>query len=316
MNFPACNLQSSFRSTFKVSVIGCGNVGATAAYAMLMEGTPTDLVLVDRDKEKAEGLHLDFEHSLSLFDYTKITASDDYEACKDSQLIVITAGARQKEGETRLDLVEKNKAIFADIIPAIAKVAPESILLIVSNPVDVLTYEALRLSGFPRNRVFGSGTALDTARFRFHISEQLCVSPKSVHAYVLGEHGDSSFPVWSSANVAGRPLMDFEGFTKETADKCYADTREAAYRIIDGLGYTCYSIGTVISEIMQHIFQHSKVVLPLSTVLEDYYGHSDVALSVPCVLDSNGVVQTIPIPLDKSEQAALAKSVETLKAFL
>lgn len=311
-----CAIKSTFLTQFKVSVIGCGNVGATAAYAMLIDGTPTELVLIDRTKSKAEGLLLDFEHSLSFFEYTKITAGDDYALCQDAQLIVITAGARQQEGETRLDLIEKNRAIYRALIPALAKVAPNAILLIISNPVDILTLEAQELSGFPLSRVFGSGTTLDTARFRFHISERLCLNPHSVNAFILGEHGDSSFPVWSSANIAGKSLFDFEGFDKKQAEACYQETKNAAYRIIHDLGYTCYSIASVIKEIMDHIFHHSRVVLPLSVRLKDYYGHSDVALSVPCVLDSSGIAETLTVPLDKTEQKALANSVKTLKSYL
>lgn len=310
-----CRIQSEFTGRFKVSVIGCGSVGATAAYAMLMEGIPTEIVLIGKTIDKPNGLKLDFVHSLSFVDYTKITASDDYAACKGSNLIVVTAGARQQEGETRLDLVKKNKAIFADIIPALAKIAPESILLIVSNPVDVLTYEALKLSGFPENRVFGTGTMLDTARFRFHISEKLCVSPKSVEAYVLGEHGDSAFPVFSSANVAGKPLFDFEKFGEKEGAECFKDTKEAAYRIIHDLGYTCYSIGMVIKEIMGHIHDHSRVVVPLSVMLNDYYGESDVCLSVPCVLDSDGIAEVLRVPLNEREHKQLVESAMILRGF-
>ncbi len=295
--------------------MGCGNVGATAAYAMLLDGTPTEIALIDLRKEKAEGLLLDFEHSLSLLKYTKLIASDDVSACAGSQLIVITAGAAQKEGETRLDLCAKNKKIFEDMIPRIARAAPDSILLVVTNPVDALTYETIKLSGFPPNRVFGSGTMLDTARFRFHLSQRLCLNPQSIEAFILGEHGDSSFPVLSSANVAGKPLFEFEGFTKKMADECYEETRTAAYRIIHDLGYTCYSIGVVIKEIMAHIFQHSRVVVPLSVLLKDFHGHSDVALSVPCVLDSTGVSEVIDVPLNTTEQKQLEKAVKILKSF-
>ncbi len=311
-----CKINSTFKSEFKVSIIGCGNVGATAAYAMLLDGTPSEIVLIDRNKDKAHGLLLDFEHSLPFVPYTKIVSSDDLAACKDSQLIVITAGARQQEGETRLQLIEKNRAILKEIVPPLAKIAPNSILLIVTNPVDVLTYEALKLSGFRPNRVFGTGTMLDTARFRFHIAEKLCLSPQSVQAYVLGEHGDSSFPVFSSADVAGKPLQDFEGFTSQVADQCFEETKTAAYRIIHDMGYTCYSIGMVIKEIMGHIFQNSRIVVPLSVCLNDYYGHSDVALSVPCVLDSDGVSEVIKIPLNQKELEMLEISVKTLKGYL
>ncbi len=312
----ACKLKSSFETAFKVSMIGCGSVGATAAYAMLIDGTPTELVLIDHSKEKAEGLRLDFEHSLSFFKNTRITATDDYSACKDSQIIFITAGARQAEGETRLQLVDKNRKIFREIVPALAKYAPKAILVVVTNPVDVLTYEAIKLSGFPEGRVFGTGTMLDTARFRYHISERLCLSPHSIEAYVLGEHGDTSFPVFSSANVAGKPIGEFEGFTDEVGRQCYEDTKNAAYRIIHDLGYTCYSIAAVMKEIMVNVFQHSKIVVPLSVELKDYFGHKDVCLSVPCVLDCDGVSGVIKVPLNQKEQDSLAKSVETIRAFL
>jgi L-lactate dehydrogenase len=312
----SCKIQSNFTHQFKVAIVGCGNVGAATAHAMLIEGSPSEIILVDRNKDKAEGLLLDFDHSMSFFDHTKITATDKPEDCVNADLIVVTAGARQQEGETRLDLVEKNKAIFKELIPALVKNSPDAILLIVSNPVDILTYEAWKLSGFPKNRVFGTGTMLDSARLQFHISEQLCMSPKSVDAFVLGEHGDTSFPVWSVANISGKSLLDMDGFGQKEADKCYKDTREAAYRIINDLGYTCYSIATVIVEVMDNLLQHSRAVLPLSTVLEGEYGHKDVALSVPCIIDSDGVAGVLEIPLNAEEKKLLAHSVETLKALL
>ncbi len=312
----ACTLPVNFQSQFKVAVVGCGNVGAAAAYAMLIDGTPTELVLVDHSKERAEGLLLDFEHSLSFLPYTKITASDDYSACAEAQIIFVTAGAKQQEGETRLELITKNRKIFQEIIPALAKVAPQSILVIVTNPVDILTYEAIKLSGFPKNRIFGTGTMLDTARLRFHIGEKLCLNPQSIQAYVLGEHGDTSFPVFSSANVAGKPLAAFEGFTDAIAKECYDATKNAAYRIIHDIGFTCYSIGIVMREIMKHVYQHSRVVVPLAVPVEDYYGQSNVALSVPCVLDSQGIAEIIKLPLNKLEQEQFAKSAETLRALL
>lgn len=312
----ACKIESEFQSKYKVSVIGCGNVGAAAAYAMLMDGTPSELALLDVQKEKAEGLVLDFSHSLSFWDQVKISGGDDYNLLKGSHVVVITAGARQKEGETRLDLIAKNRAIFQEMIPKIMKVAPDALLLIVSNPVDVLTYEAAKISGLPHGRVFGTGTMLDTARFRYHIAQKLCLSPKSVDAYVLGEHGDSSFPVFSSASVAGKPLFDFDGFDQKIADECYKDTQQAAYRIIHDLGYTCYAIGMVIKEMVVAIYSHAKIVVPLSIPLQDYYGQSDVALSVPCVLDSDGVSEVLEVPLNEKEQEMLKKSVGVLTGFL
>jgi L-lactate dehydrogenase len=304
------------KCTFKISIVGCGNVGATMAYALLLDGLPTDLTLIDINKDKAHGLCLDFEHSLSFTDRVKLDCGDDMGKCAGSNIVIVTAGRGQKEGETRLDLVEGNKKIFADIIPKIAKAAPNAILIIVSNPVDVLAHEALRLSGFPKERVFGSGTALDTARFQFHLSEKLHVSPKSVDAYIMGEHGDTSFPVISSASVMGKRLLDFEGFSEKDAKQCYEDTREAAYRIIHDVGYTCYSISTTVRQLARAIFDDTHEVFLLSSLLDDYYGHSDVCVSVPCVLGQNGIVKVLDVPLNEEEQMNLTKSVKTIKEFL
>lgn len=303
------------QSSFKISIIGCGSVGATAAYALLLDGTPTDLALVDVQKEKAEGIALDLEHSLSFTSAIKLSAGDNFQLCKGSNLVVITAGKRQAKGETRLDLIKANRKIFQEIVPKIAKMAPDAILLIVTNPVDILTYEAIKLSGFPKNRVFGSGTVLDTARLQFHLSEKLGVNPKSIDAYIMGEHGDSSFPVWSSANVSGKRLFDFDGFDKHAAEECYEKTKTAAYRIIHDVGYTCYSISTAIREISRAILEDSRQVFMLSTLLENYYGNSDVCLSIPSVLGRQGILRTLTIPLDKEELEKLKKSVTVLQSF-
>lgn len=299
----------------KASIIGCGSVGATTAYAYLLSGSVTKITLVDLDKNKARGLCMDLEHARSYTPNVEIDYSDKMEACKGSNIIVVTAGRRQKEGETRLDLVKANKEIFADIIPKLVKAAPGAIFVIVSNPVDIMTYYAIKYAKLPQGRVFGSGTILDSARLQFHISEKIKVHPSSVDAYILGEHGDSSFPVYSSANVLGKPLSEFPGFNKKTAHKTYEDTKNAAYRIIHDQGYTCYSIATAIREITEAIVEDSHKVFPLSTLLKNYYGHSNICLSVPCVLGKNGIEKTLTVPLDKSEQKLLKKSVDTLRAY-
>jgi len=299
----------------KASIIGCGSVGATTAYAYLLSGSVTKITLVDLDQNKARGLCMDLEHARSYTPNVEIDYSDKMEACKGSNIIVVTAGRRQKEGETRLDLVKANKEIFADIIPKLVKAAPGAIFVIVSNPVDIMTYYAIKYAKLPQGRVFGSGTILDSARLQFHISEKIKVHPSSVDAYILGEHGDSSFPVYSSANVLGKPLNEFPGFNKRTAHKTYEDTKNAAYRIIHDQGYTCYSIATAIREITEAIFEDSHKVFPLSTLLKNYYGHSNICLSVPCVLGQNGIEKTLTVPLDKSEQKLLKKSVDTLRAY-
>lgn len=301
---------------FKVSIIGCGNVGATMAYALLLDGSITDLAVIDMNKEKAEGIILDLEHSLPFTSYVKLSGGADYALCADSDIVIVTAGKRQAEGETRTDLIKANRAIFQDMIPKITSAAPNTILMIVTNPVDILTYEAQRISGLPASRVFGTGTTLDTSRLRFHISEKINIHPESIEAYVLGEHGDTSFPVYSSANVSGKPLADFEGFTQATADTCYTDTKNAAYRIIHDVGYTCYSIATVARELVRNIFNDSHKVFPLSVALKDYYGVSDIALSVPCVLGRNGIEEMLKVPLNEKEQEQLAKSAAALRQYL
>lgn len=304
-----------YQDKFKVSVVGCGNVGATAAYAMLLSGTPNEMTLIDINKDRAEGLLLDFQHSLSFLPYVKINAGADLKLTAHSDLIIVTAGARQQKGQSRLDLINVNRAIFKKLIPELARHSRDAILLIVSNPVDVLTLEALKLSKFAPNKVFGSGTMLDSARLQYHLSEKLNINPRDIQAFIMGEHGDTSFPVWSSANIAGRSLFKFPHFNQRTADKCYVDTREAAYRIIHDMGFTCYSIGMVIREIMKAIYENSRIVVPLSTVLKGQYGLCDVALSVPCVLGSEGIAETIEIPLSAKEKKLLLKSAQVLKSY-
>jgi len=304
------------KCTFKVSIVGCGSVGATAAYAMLLDGTPTALTLIDVNKDHACGLMTDLEHTQSFTDRTILEAGSDMKLCQGSNIVFITAGARQKEGQTRLELIKVNRKIFKIIIPQIAKAAPNAILVIVSNPVDILTYDAIKLSKFPKGRVFGSGTMLDTIRFQFHIGEKWKVNPRSVEAYILGEHGDTSFPVFSAAEIAGKSLTSFKGFKHKDLEQAYQTTRDAAYRIIHDLGYTCYSIAIVMREIVKHIYSNSRVVLPLSTLLSGEYGHKKVCLSMPCVLGQNGIESTIEIPLNANEKKLLKKSVTTLQKLL
>lgn len=310
------NTQPICKDNLKVAIIGCGNVGATTAYALLLDGVVTELVLIDAGAEKAEGMLLDLEHSLAFTQNVRLSAGTDVALCADADIVIVTAGARQKEGQTRLELVATNKEIFAQIIPAAAKVAPESIILVITNPVDVLTYHALKLSGFPSSRVFGTGTMLDTARLRFHLSEKLNVNPSSINAYVLGEHGDTSFPAYSSATIGGVPFFSFPGATKELASSAYENTKNAAYRIIHDLGYTCYSIATVAREIVRHIFHNSRAIVPLSTLLKNYHGVDDLSLSVPCIIGRNGIESVIDLPMSPEETQQFQASAATIKGLL
>lgn len=302
--------------TRKVAIIGMGNVGSTAAYALLLQGLVDDLVLFARNKEKAIGEKLDLEHGLAFLNRANITATDDYADIKDCDIVVITAGAAQEPGESRLDLAAKNTAIMADIIPQIVKHAPSAIIVMVTNPVDILTYKGSMVAALPKGRIFGSGTMLDTARFRFHLSELLDINPRSIHAYILGEHGESSFPALSSASVGGQPLTSFPAYSKEQALEAFTKARTAAANIIEAKGATYYAIGVVIAKLVHTILHDSKSVLPVSIPVENYYGEYNVALSVPCIIGRNGVEQILNANLDTEEQAKFAASAATLRKFL
>lgn len=302
--------------SFKVAVIGCGKVGMTAAYAMMLSGTPTDIVLFDRNKDKAMGEKLDLEHALSLLSgYVNITATDNYDDLAEARLIVYSAGAAQQPGQTRLDLVNTNKKILEEVLPKINQAAPKSVILIVANPVDVLTFYAHKLIPDAAGRIFGSGTMLDTARLRFHLSESLKINPHSIHAYVLGEHGDSSFPVFANTTVGGQKLLEVPGMSETVVMDAYQKTKDAANKIIEAKGATYYAIGVVVMKIMQAVFSDSKTVYPLSVLLNDYLGFSGVALSIPCILGENGVEKILAVDLSPSEKAALEKSVAALKPY-
>lgn len=297
----------------KVAVVGCGRVGITAAYTMYLNNTAHEIMLFGRDKDKLVGEQLDFMHSLSFLGTTHITVGENYEDLAGTDVVVFTAGAAQQPGETRLDLVKKNTEIVESMMKEIIKYAPHAIFLIVSNPVDILTYRAAKIAGLPKGRVFGSGTTLDTARFRFHLSEFLKVNPKSIHGYILGEHGDSSFPTTSTTNVGGQPISSMKGFSKEKAVEAYQKARDAAYKIIAAKGATYYAIAVVVNQLVDAVLRDTRRIYPLSTILEGEYGHHDVALSLPCVLGREGIERVIEIPLSEEEKEQLRHSVEVLK---
>jgi L-lactate dehydrogenase len=301
---------------FKIAIIGTGNVGMTSAFSLITQGIATELVLVSRDKTKAESEKLDLEHALPFLAPCDIVATDNYADLRGADLVVFTAGAAQEPGESRLDLAKKNIGIIETLVPQIVANAPDAILLMVTNPVDVLTFRAAKLSGWPPGRVFGSGTMLDTARFRYHLSQVFDVDPRSVHAYILGEHGESSFPVLQNASIGGQPLRRFPQFSEQKVKSAYDLTRTAAARIIEGKGATYYAIATVVAQLADVIRRDQRSVLPVSIPLENYYGVSGVSLSVPGIIGRQGVAQVLETALSPDEQVALAKSAEIVRKFL
>jgi L-lactate dehydrogenase len=302
--------------TAKVSIIGCGRVGMTSAFTMFVKDTANELVLHGRCRDSLFGEKLDLEHAVSFTGTTKVTATDDYKDIADSDVVVITAGASQNPGDTRLDLAAKNISIIDTIIPQVVSYAPEAIILIVSNPVDVLTYRAYQISGLPKGRIFGSGTTLDTSRFRFHLSEIFKVNPRSIHAYILGEHGDSSFAAVSQATIGGQLLATFPQYSAERVQKAFEISRDAAYKIIASKGSTYYAIGVVVDKIVKTILSNKRSVLPVSIPLHGQYGLHGVALSVPCIVGRNGVEDILETKLSWEERKKLEKSAEVIKSFI
>ena len=312
--------MSTVVNSRKVAVIGTGFVGSSSAFALMESGLFSEMILLDADQNRAEGEALDISHGLPFARPMKITAGT-YDDLVDAAIIVITAGAGQKPGETRLDLVKKNVAIFRTIIGEIAKRNCQGILLIVANPVDILTYVALKLSGFPENRVFGSGTTLDTARLKYLLGERLSVDARSVHAWIIGEHGDSQIAAWSSANVSGVPLSDFcsmRGFTEhdQNMEDIAEDVKNSAYRIIEKKKATFYGVAVAVRRICEAIIRDEKSVLPVSSIQHGAFGIDGVALSMPAIVGKNGVEKQIPIKLNEKEQIELRKSADALKEVL
>lgn len=304
----------------KVAIVGCGFVGAASAFAIMQSGLFSEMVLIDRDENKAQGEALDISHGLPFAKPMQIYAGT-YEDLSDAAIIIVTAGAGQKPGETRLDLVKKNIAIFSSVIPEIAKHNKDAILLIVANPVDILTYVAAKLSGYPENRVFGSGTVLDSARLKYILGEHLGVDSRSVHAFIIGEHGDSEIAAWSSANVSGIPLNSFcemrGHFNHQKAMEEIAEgVKNSAYEIIEKKNATYYGIAMSVKRICEAIIRDEKSIFPVSSIQHGNYGIYGIALSMPAIVGKDGVEALVPIKLNEKEQQDLLKSAETLKAVI
>lgn len=301
----------------KAVMIGCGFVGSASVFALMQSGLFSEIALIDANPEKAEGEAMDISHGIPFARQMKIYAGD-YDDVKDAGIVIVTAGANQQPGETRLDLVNKNVGIFKKIIPEIANRGFEGILLIVANPVDILTKVAIKLSGFSENRVIGSGTVLDTARLKYRLSEHLGVDSKSIHAFIVGEHGDSEIAVFSSANVSGIPLSQFcelrghfehRASEQEIAEK----VKNSAYDIIQRKRATYFGVAMAVKRICEVIVRNEKAILPVSTSMHGEYGIEDVVLSMPCVVGSDGIEVQVPVVLSEEEKGKLQESAKILK---
>lgn len=303
----------------KIAVIGAGGVGATTAYALMVQGVGSEIVLIDVNKDKAEGEAMDLRHGASFVNPVDIYAGD-YKDLADAKLIIITAGAAQKPGETRLDLIKKNTGIFKNIISSITKYNQDGILLVVTNPVDILSYLTYKLSGFPANRVIGSGTVLDSSRFRSLLSKNCGVAASNVHGYIIGEHGDSEVPVWSLTNIAGTQIENYCPIcTKDCKDRennleeISNQVKNAAYEIIDKKGATFYAVALAVSRIARSILRDENAVLTVSSLMEGYYGVEDMSLSLPTIINSEGIDRVLELPLSKKEKKAFKNSAQHLK---
>ena len=311
--------ERGFETDRKVAIVGTGNVGTTFAYALMMSGLANNIALIGRSPQKVQAHVMDLNHGMMYVPPAGIYQGD-YSDCKDADLVVVTAGKPQDPGETRIDLAEKNTQIFREMIPEIAHYNPSN-LLIVSNPVDILTYAALKFSEMPMNRVIGSGTVLDTARFRFLLSSHCEVSPRNVHAYILGEHGDSEVPIWSNVRIGGIAMCDYcptcdKQCPTGELDSIFSNVKNAAYEIIKGKGATYFAIGLALVDIAATILRNENNILTVSTLVDGFYGIRDTCLSIPVLVNRNGVAKTINIQLENSEIEKLSSSAEYLKGVI
>jgi len=300
----------------KVVVVGAGAVGSTTAYTLMLGGLFQEIVLIDINKEKAEGDALDMAHGVSLVKPVIVTAGD-YSACKDADIVIITAGVPQKEGETRLALLKENVELFKNIVKSIMKYAPSDVILMpVTNPVDILTYVTYRLSGLKKNQVLGSGTVLDTSRLKYMISRKTGVDARNCHTYIIGEHGDSEVAAWSVTNIGGMTMNEFCKYTGKCdlndLDKMYNEVKNSAYEIIKKKGATFYAIAVAVARICECIVGDENSILTVSGIFEGEYGIRDVALSVPTMVGGRGVERILEVPFGKEEMKGLNDSASTL----
>lgn len=303
----------------KVMLVGDGAVGSSYAYAMALQGIAEEFGIIDVVKERTEGDALDLIDATG-YTYPKKIYSAEYSDCKDADLVVITAGAPQKPGETRLDLVNKNLRILSTIVKPVVDSGFQGIFLVAANPVDILTYATWKFSGFPKERVLGSGTSLDTARLRVAMADLTGIKdPRSMHAYIMGEHGDSEFAAYSSASIGSLPFLDWakeHDVSKETLDKIEDDVRNKAYEIINKKGATFYGVAAALARISKAILRDEDTVLPVSAYMDGQYGINDVYIGTPAVVCADGIKQVIEVPLNEEEQTKMTESAKTLKKVL
>lgn len=301
----------------RVALIGTGFVGSSYAFALLNQGITEELVLIDLNEAKAEGDAMDLNHGLPFSPSRTKIWYGSYEDCSQADLVVITAGASQKPGETRLDLVEKNTKIFKEIVEQIMASGFDGIFLVATNPVDILSYAVWKFSGLPKERVIGSGTILDTARFRFLLGEYFDVDTRNVHAYIIGEHGDTELPVWSHADIAGTKISEWsknkQDYKPEDLDNIFVNVRDAAYHIIERKGATYYGIAMGLVRLTKAILQDENSVLTVSAYLDGEYGQKDIYIGVPAVVNHSGIRQVVELDLDEEEKQKFTHSVNVLK---
>lgn len=305
------------QDTRKVVLVGTGAVGMSYAYALLNQGIVDELVLIDINQDKAEGEAMDLNHGLAYAPKPIVIRAGDYRDCQDADIVVITAGKPQKPHETRRDLVDQNTQIMKDVVKQIMAHQFAGIILVTTNPVDVMTYVAQKVSGLPKNRVFGSGTSLDTARLRYLLSCYFGVNSKNMHAYVIGEHGDSEFVPWSNTYIGTTPLLDVvrenSQYQFTDLERIHAEVRDAAYKIIEKKQATFYGIGMALAHITQAIFNNSNTIIPVSAYVENYYGVSDIYIGLPAVINRQGIRNLQTFHMTKEEQDLFIKSAQIIK---
>ncbi|MEH7223553.1 L-lactate dehydrogenase [Bacillus sp. JJ1566] len=304
----------------RVALIGTGFVGSSYAFALMNQGIVNELIMIDVNEEKAKGDVLDLNHGKAFSGNPTLIKFGSYNDCRKVDLVVICAGANQKPGETRLDLVEKNLKIFKEIVDNVMESGFDGIFLVATNPVDILTYATWKYSGLPKERVIGSGTILDTARFRYLLGDYFDIAPKNIHAYIIGEHGDSELPVYSSAYIGALPIKKViernEKYKKEDLDDIFIRVRDAAYEIIKSKGATYYGIAMGLARITKAIFSNENAVLTVSAHMDGYYGQENVYIGVPCVINRNGIREIMELELDEEEQKKFENSANVLKKIL